>query len=271
MTGAPQSTLLTALVDDAGLFPPESLDMPDAVERHRIDAVLGHPVLTHRFLCPASRLDELAGQLADADSIRVGVVVDTDLDRLLGIDPRLEVETVEVRLPRSRPVDAVDALARSNLGGRIFGEVPRVDGWEDASAALAEGGLGAKVRCGGVQADLFPTPAELAAFVHRCARLELPFKATAGLHHAVRYVDPQTGFEHHGFLNLLVAVARAATGAAPADVAGALEIDDAGELAAEAGAMPESVAAAARRLLVAYGSCSTREPLDDLAALGLLR
>ena len=37
----------------------------------------------------------------------------------------------------------------------------------------------------------------------------VPFKCTAGLHHAVRYTDPTTGFRHHGVLNILVATARA--------------------------------------------------------------
>lgn len=72
--------LLTALVDDAGLFPPERLPMPAAVARHRADAQTGHPVLTHRFLCPGSRLAKLRAELDPEESWRLGLVADTGLD-----------------------------------------------------------------------------------------------------------------------------------------------------------------------------------------------
>src|SRR5690606_33764972 len=55
--------LMTGLVDDAGLFPPTSLAMADALARHRRDQAAGSPVLTHRFLCPASRITELRSGL----------------------------------------------------------------------------------------------------------------------------------------------------------------------------------------------------------------
>jgi hypothetical protein len=262
--------LLVDLVDDAGLFPPERLAMDVAVGRHRSDAAAGHPVLTHRFLCPSSRLDELAGRLGPDEELRTGVVVDTDLDRVLGLDPRLVVETVEVALPRQHPAQDVAPLAAAPLPGRVFGEVPRGEGWAEAIDALADHGLAAKFRCGGLSADLFPSPEELAAFAHACAERAVPFKATAGLHHAVRYRDPRTGFDHHGFLNLLVAVARAVDGGTPGEVAAALRVDDPVALAEEAAAVADGVAERARRLLVAYGSCSTSEPIDDLVALGLV-
>lgn len=46
--------LLAAPVDDAGLFPPGSRPMAVAVARHRADEAAGHPMLSNRFLCPAS-------------------------------------------------------------------------------------------------------------------------------------------------------------------------------------------------------------------------
>ncbi len=131
---------------------------------------------------------------------------------------------------------------------------------------------GAKLRCGGVRADLFPTTAEVAHFVWACARARVPFKATAGLHHAVRHRDPDTGFTHHGCLNLLLAAARAATAdpaapAAPACVPQALRMTAPEALAGELAALPVSAADAARTLLVSYGSCSTRTPVSEAATL----
>ena len=50
---------------------------------------------------------------------------------------------------------------------------------------------------------------------HRHAALdrETPFKCTAGLHNAVRHRAADTGFEHHGFLNVLLATRQAFDGA----------------------------------------------------------
>ena len=66
-------------------------------------------------------------------------------------------------------------------------------------------GLRLKFRTGGLTADAFPSAAELAACIDAALDRETPFKCTAGLHHAVRHTDPETGFEHHGFLNVLLA------------------------------------------------------------------
>jgi len=126
------------------------------------------------------------------------------------------------------------------------------------------------VRCGGIEAELFPSVEQLADFVTAAVAAGVPFKATAGLHHAVRYRDPVTGFDHHGFLNLVVAVCRAVEGAGKEGVQAALREDDGETLAAAARTVPEATAARARSLFVGYGSCSTADPVTDLAGLGLI-
>lgn len=273
--------LFAALVDDAGLFPPERLPMAAAVARHRADAARGHPVLTHRLLCPASQITALLAQLGDAETLRVGLIADTGPAGLRAAvstitrDDRLELETVEVVLSGADVDPAVVDLLPALRGGGswVFAEAPRTAGRDQTVAALdalAALGMGAKVRCGGVRAELFPTTVELAWFVHACVELHLPFKATAGLHHAVRHRDPRTGFEHHGFVNLLLAVCRSVEGHDQVAVERALALDDPAAVAAEAARVDPSLATRARRLFVAYGSCSTSEPLDDLDALGLV-
>ena len=266
--------LLEALVDDAGLFPPERLALAPAIERHRRDEARAHPVLTHRFLCPASVVPRLSAALDEAP-LRLGLIADTGpegLDpalRAVAADPRLVLETIEVALPaEGLGGAAVDRLPQPEA--RLFCELPRAPGWREALERIAQRGLGAKIRCGGLSAELFPTTDELGAFVHACAALAVPFKATAGLHNAVRHRDPATGFDHHGFLNLLIAAVRAARGAPVGEVVAALATADGAALAAEARGVDEEDARGARRLLVAYGSCSTSEPLEDLAALGLV-
>jgi hypothetical protein len=277
--------LLAALVDDAGLFPPESLSMADALARHRADAAAGYPMLSHRFLCPATRIGELRTEWARLGGddrsdgpIRLGIILDTGVDGLdalqaeLAEEPLLAMEMLEVPSPSAEAVDAaLEALA--GFEPAAFLEGPRSPEWVKAVAGAAEesGRLrGAKVRCGGAKAELFPTPEELAAFICACFEHGVPFKATAGLHGAVRHRDEQTGFVHHGFLNLVLAAVAAAMGATVGDVAVVLATSDGPALAAEARTISERAMSAGRLLFRAYGSCSTSEPREEAAALGLL-
>ncbi|MEU5861764.1 MULTISPECIES: hypothetical protein [unclassified Nonomuraea] len=251
-------TLYTELVDDAGLFPPTSLHMDEALTRNQRDLERGDDVLTHRFLCPASRLDRLRGHAYRPR--RIGVIVDTPEVPEFG---DLPVDFVEIPLGAD---ESVAGLAR-RLGlpahVRLFVEVP-----PDKKVTGVPDGVGLKVRCGGLKAEAFPPVEHLAAFIRSCVDADVPFKATAGLHHAVRHFDPALGVDRHGFLNLLLAVCEAVEGRDPAPV---LRTTDVGHLVRLAGAVTEETAKRARRLLVSYGSCSTGTPIEDLRTLGVIQ
>jgi hypothetical protein len=274
--------LVTALVDDAGLFPPERLPMGAAVTRHRKDGEEGHPLLTQRFLCPASRLGELREHLGTGESWDLGLILDDSVETLpatvteVARDPRLRLATVELRLPSGRDeadsvTQVVSAASNMPVGVPVHVELDlAVPGWDRALVELEKCGLGAKVRCGGIEAHLFPSVDQLAAFIMAAVRTGIAFKATAGLHHAVRYRDPSTGFHHHGFLNILIGLCRGVDGHPLDRVRDALTEDDGRALADEALAIEGATAAKARELFVAYGSCSTRDPISDLNALGLV-
>ncbi len=104
----------------------------------------------------------------------------------------------------------------------IFVEVPRDDRRPAILAGLVGTPYSAKFRTGGVVATAYPDEAELAAAIHTVATSGVRFKATAGLHHAVRNTDPDTGFEQHGFLNLMLATHRATDGATVEEIAATL-------------------------------------------------
>ncbi|GII88334.1 hypothetical protein Ssi03_63240 [Sphaerisporangium siamense] len=266
LAGAVQSVtnpLFLQLVDDAGLFPPTSLPMSDALARHYTDEDAAEPILTHRLLCPIGRLDELRALLTRP--VRAGIILDPsespDLDGLAELT-NVAVELVEVALPAGADVSALAARVREAAPrARLFVEVPA------GEFAHLPPGVGAKVRCGGITADLFPSVHDLGAFIRTCAQRGTPFKATAGLHHAVRHPDPTLGVYRHGFLNLLLAVCAAVDGRDPVSV---LELMERRELVEFARTVRPETALRARELLVSYGSCNTTTPVEDLRALGLI-
>jgi len=283
---------LEELIDDAGLFPPASLSMEAAIQQHTASRAGSHAWMLGRFICPAERLPELAGRLESLDRWRVSLLLDAAaldagleagaafLERERG---RVEVELVETKLPSTDAASVGDLLEWVDgvgLGGALpFLEVEPGPGLDDALGAIAEYAAGAKLRCGGATAELFPSPAGVAAFLDGCRRLGLRCKATAGLHHPFRHVDPETGLVHHGFVNLVgAAVLAREHDLSPDEIEAIVAEEDprAFELSAdrfrwrELDAGASAVEEARRSLFFAYGSCSFGEPVDDLLGLGIL-
>jgi hypothetical protein len=261
--------LLGGLIDHAALFPPASLDMPDALEADRRARATPEAWMLDRFIVPASRLGELPAQTPP-----LSVVLDRgegDLDAIA----RYDVVLLEGRIDPALIPDT-QALVDAKLGVPAFWELAPGRALAGEVAAVREAGAGAKIRCGGVTADAFPPVEAVAAFVLACRDAGVRFKATAGLHHPVRHVDPATGFHMHGFLNLLAAAVFAHMG--EDDLLPVLAEEDPGAFTVDAGGLEVhghradagAIEAARTELFVAYGSCSFSEPVEDLTALGIL-
>ena len=127
----------------------------------------------------------------------------------------------------------------------MFAEVPVAEvSAETRSGNCTRPGLGLKLRTGGTAAAAFPGPAALAAAIEAAVAAGVRFKCTAGLHNAVAHDDPATGWSHHGFLNVLLAVhAAQAGGTAPAEL---LARTGRQALAEQAGALSPGEVAAVR-------------------------
>jgi hypothetical protein len=236
--------LLGGLIDHAPVYPPASLPLLDALADHRRARESADSWLVRRFVCPAARLDELAGE-----ALRLSVVLDHD-----------------VLLPEDDRIEAVEAAAVPTsslvLGREIYVELAPGDGVEEQIAELAAAGLRAKVRCGGPQ---IPSVEALAQFVRACREAQTVFKATAGLHHAY----PTAG--EHGFLNLLAAATFGNEEQALAEQdreAFALTTERFSWRDRRAG--PDELADVRRDLFSGIGSCSFDEPVGELRGLGIL-
>jgi hypothetical protein len=271
--------LFALLVDDAAVYPPGSAPLHEAVKDHRRHRAAWYARLVGPLVVPASAAVRLADLLAPDDDIAVGLIADSGIDGLraaLGTAPPA-VRHVEIAVAKrgEDPLPGLDALLDLLRGvPRLvaYAEIPLTFGLLSAldtlSDALAEGlPVRAKFRTGGLAAELFPTPIELAAVICACRDRQLSFKLTAGLHHAIRHTDPETGFIHHGFLNVLVATAQAVNQSAEvADVAATLAGTDPVPLIEATRLMLDQ----GRPLWAGFGSCSVIEPVEDLSRLGLL-
>jgi len=227
---------LAQLIDHAPLFPPASLPMPDALDEDRRARADEHAWLLARLVWPASRLDELEGEDRSLSVL---------IDGPYGGDPRAEAT-------ETRWTAGLDGLR-----GEAYVELPLDVELEARVADLAERGLRAKVRCGG--ADV-PSRAELGRFLRACRDAGVPFKATAGLHH------PLATEERHGFLNVLAACAFEDQNA----LEGTVSLTPEGLRWGDREAGADELVRVRREQLVAVGSCSFFEPVEELTELGIL-
>ena len=211
-------------IDYAGLFPPAALALAPAIEEYAAARAGPYAWMLGRFVISASAL---ARDADAASQLAVCVVVDAPpadgawLDGVRGIFGELaaartrssvSIQTIELTLPPQAqthrpPLGALPELVqRSGLrDARVYVEIPRAAeyGRRPAIEDAAHAGFGVKLRCGGTTADAFPSVNDVADFIIEVAAANVPFKATAGLHHPVRHVNAATGFYMHGFLDLL--------------------------------------------------------------------
>jgi hypothetical protein len=177
--------------------------------------------------------------------------------------------------------EVVNALP-SSIG--VFCELPLGANTRELVRATRDANAFAKVRTGGVTSDAFPAATELAEFLLACAEAGLPFKATAGLHHACRGSYPLTyeagapRWMMFGFLNVLAAAILAQRGSKYSQIVEILEaeegsrfcFDDAGLTWRDVRVSREQLEHSRREFVLSFGSCSFEEPIEDLRKLSLL-
>ena len=296
-------TAFSGLIDYAGLFPPAELPMNAAISEYAQARSGGHAWMLARFITGESRLNELLD--CAGEPFAISAIADCANDRgwfgsLQGALARIaekvaagaNIEMLEVPLPKllslRETYDAAIgqfAAAASQAGLRSipsFIELPRDERSQallpDAVASMARHRLGAKLRCGGANANAVPSSLEVASFLQAVTGENVAFKATAGLHHPVRGYDENRGFVMHGFLNLLTAAALAREGRGTDELIAVLDDDVAENFAFDNDGLlwkkqrisADALAATRREGFISYGSCSFEEPVTDLRALGMI-
>lgn len=290
------AALTARVVDYAGLFPPAGLEMPDAVEAYARYLTDPHGAIVGRFVVPVARLAELADSAA---RLWLGNQAPWRVAALAGSDQasdarciaefnakyrgHAEIDGVEVKAATQTEIStAVAALAASVSASRVYVEIP-VDSMS-LVPAIAKSGASAKIRTGGVTTDAFPSASEVVRFIEVCRDHKVAFKATAGLHHPLRgryrltYTPDSPVGWMHGFLNVFLAAVFIREGLGTREAASLMEeqapaafrFDDAGAAWRDHTLTVDKIRDVRDHFAHAFGSCSFREPVDDLTALGLL-
>jgi hypothetical protein len=297
-------SLLTGIIDYAGTFPPASLSLAESMAEYAQVRTSAGRWLVGRLIVPAASLpefDALASQwpedqgsrLPDPGATREGWEVSV----VLGARPQAQLVSALAFIDRPNTKYRIaslefPALGPAEIGQSIsvpetidtFFEVPIDADLEPRIQAIAARGAFAKVRTGGIATGTFPSPEGLVRFLEACSSAGVAFKATAGLHHAVRGSYPLT-YEGqsqretmHGFLNVSIAAAIVHMGGESPDAVEALRETStqrfqfrSEDIAWKGRTIAADDLAASRRLFFrSFGSCSVREPLDELAGLRLL-
>jgi hypothetical protein len=287
-------THLQALVDDAAIFPPASTPLEQAVSEHAAHRASEYAELVGGFVVSDVKVADLAKVVAATEGVSkppplaLNLVVTGGAGAIepavtwVGRSDGLDLRAVEFALRDEedlahnamRLVHVVDSLEEALEDVIVLVEPPIPQGtpshgWLAALDELAAREIALKFRTGGATADQFPSAAALATCIEAALDRELPFKCTAGLHHAVRHTDATTGLPHHGFLNVLLATRASLDGGGVDEVARVLEDTDGRALAARVAEDPDT-AARTRRWFTSFGSCSVLDVHEDLVELGLL-
>jgi hypothetical protein len=276
-------------VDYAGLFPPAQQAMADAVRAYAAYRSGAHAWMLGRFICPVARLAEftaeVAAHLPTTDgpwrvSALLGVDAEQDFATIAAFNAAHQGVLIDAAETRAADVESVARLrraARRSLEA-VYVELPVASDPTPLLSAVKQSGLRAKIRTGGVTADAFPTAAQVARFLGACVRLDVPFKATAGLHHPLRgeyrltYEDGSAHGTMFGFLNIVLATAWLRDGATDDDAVALLEerdhaaftFDDTGVRWRQQVFLHARLERLRSRVCVAVGSCSFTEPVHEL-------
>jgi hypothetical protein len=261
------------LVDDAAIFPPGDVPFDEAVAAYDARSDADGAELVGSFVLRDTDLPRLRDPVAP-----VSIVCTGGAGQLAGPSEWVRRENVAIAGMEIavRDLDDLAGNVRRIVAATdeletewpVFVELPHVGStatWFAAADEVAAAGFRLKLRTGGADAAAFPAAHALARWIDAALDRETAFKCTAGLHRAVRHTGDD-GFEHHGFLNVLVATRLLFDGASVDDAVTVLEQRESGLLLDAARTLD---LAGARRWFTSFGSCSVAEPWADLRELGL--
>jgi hypothetical protein len=292
-----RDALLSELIDYAGLFPPAGEDMETAVENYAEYSRGPDRAALGKFIVPFARLEEFEDAAADllprtrssrpwpisvlvADDVRHAAETMGKFNARHSAQSRRGLAAIEVVELKASTIEEI-ANQQRDLPRTFtsYFEIPLSGGVASLVRAIHEVSSRAKARTGGITAEAFPSPQSVIDFMVACRDESVAFKATAGLHHPIRgeyrltYERGSANGMMYGFLNVFVAAALLAAGESD-DVASAA-LEETNRTAFEFSEdylqwrdkriTAAELANVRRNNAISFGSCSFREPIDELA------
>lgn len=293
--------LLSEIVDYAGLFPPSKLSMSEAVANYAAYKNGKYAWMLGRFVVPVSRLGEFytraRGFLQNLENNdekgvwRLSILTGKEINETVRIAEDFNAnnssgvvcDSLEVKAFSQEEIVMISNAVPDTF--TVYFELPLTDNLPDLVSTLARKKQGAKIRMGGVTPDLFPKTIDIIRFIKTCLEANVPFKATAGLHHPIRCFKSLT-YEPNapkgnmcGFLNLFLGTGFAREGFRSETLEQILEEEAKGAFDfKESGAQWQrkhhlnnhQLANLREKSIISFGSCSFEEPIEDLQEIGLL-
>ncbi len=284
--------LLGSWVDFAGPFPPASLPLEAAVARYAgyrrgTDAwFLGNLVVRMGDVPEIERYLLSHRGAAEPAPVPLSIVVGA---RWREVPERLQQLSASLKLSRIVAIEGRWDNDQAGLwrqltsdGYQLFVEMAGELPLREQLLAITQVDAAAKLRMGGTETHQIPSPATVATFLSACRSCDLPYKLTAGLHHAwtgdypLTYDARSASARFFGFLPVCVAAlliesdpgaTEAATEVLTEPGAGNIRLDQDGI----GWKHHRWTAADCRHLraarLLSVGSCSFEEPLADIRAM----
>jgi len=288
--------LLSKAIDYAGLFPPAKLSMEEAVRNYAEYKSGDYNWMLGRFIVPASRLNEFVEHAekyfhSNGFHWKLSVIVDNAVEEAVesvqdfnkSYLPYCQCDVFELKTNSVWFIEEISEIIPKDFTN--YFEIPADENLVELVSALALKGQRAKIRTGGITQDAFPTTNQLARFIRTCLAANVPFKATAGLHHPFRCKKPLT-YEPDspigtmfGFLNVFVGTAFARNSIPFQLLLQILEEENPENFSFEEDGVywrknyfvsNWNLEQLRQRAIISFGSCSFEEPIADLKAIGLL-
>ncbi|MGL4622502.1 hypothetical protein [Chroococcidiopsis sp.] len=275
--------LLTSVVDYAGLFPPAKLDLRQAMENYVQDSASPYAWMLNRFVIPISRLSEFA-ELLSAFSLKhwsLSVILSglqSEIEQLRSLNHSDNVAIAALEFSPLSPPEIERVLPDLPTGVEAFFEIPFNRDLEPYLKVLRHTGTAAKIRTGGATIGAFPSVTQLSQCMYLFAEAQIPFKATAGLHHPLPAKYPLTSEPDspatlmHGFLNVATLAALAYwQKVTPTEALELLqESSNTFQFKQDSICWRDrcldilEIEAARQHFFRSFGSCSFQEPVNDL-------
>tara|TARA_B100001029_G_C15056631_1_gene454885 strand:+ start:462 stop:1379 length:918 start_codon:yes stop_codon:yes gene_type:complete len=221
---------LTELIDYAALFPPANLDLISALRKYRNYIEYENNWMFSKFIIPVNQLEFIS----ESDMEYYNDFFLLDLSILSGdlSDDINKYKYFKNKFPNKVKFSGLETsisnlnelqnylniinsiIIDEDLDIEVFIELPYGENWiegmHNTIKTLFEfnkankTNFGYKLRCGGINADMFPSPIIVAKTILNCIENNVPMKFTAGLHHPFYHFNNSVNTMMYGFFNIFI-------------------------------------------------------------------